>query len=106
MEKRKRELEERRKLIEAKKRKVQPKADEQPAAASTHATATKVDSAQPRPAEPTDPFAVLEASLLTSQSAGKESKGKTKTGPTNEADDFLSRLEEEFMASKGKKKQG
>ncbi|KAJ2936662.1 hypothetical protein H1R20_g431, partial [Candolleomyces eurysporus] len=106
MEKRKRELEERRKLIEAKRRKVQPKADEQPAAPSAHATATKVETAQPGPAEPIDPFAALEAAMSTSQTATGGSKGKTKAAPTDEADDFLSRLEAEFMATKGKKKQG
>ncbi|RXW21043.1 hypothetical protein EST38_g4801 [Candolleomyces aberdarensis] len=106
MEKRKRELEERRKLIEAKRRKVQPKANEQPAAASTHATATKVEPAQPGPVEPIDPFAALEAVMSTSQTVTGGSKGKTKAAPTDEADDFLSKLEAEFMASKGKKKHG
>jgi hypothetical protein len=106
MDKRKRELEERRKLIEAKRRKVQPKVDEQPATSSTHATTTKVEHIQPGPVEAIDPFAILEAAMSTSRAVTSESKEKTKAPPANEADDFLSRLEEEFMASKGKKKQG
>ncbi|KAF6757270.1 hypothetical protein DFP72DRAFT_809473 [Ephemerocybe angulata] len=107
MEKRKRELEERRKLIEAKRRKVtqQPKREDGesgPSAAPPPSEPTQ--PAPPPPPEPLDPFAVLEASVTASHSTGEDKlKGKAKAKPANEADAFLSQLEEEFLGTMGKK---
>ena len=96
MEKRKRELEERKKLIEAKKRKVQT--------SDSNAGEAKAvgDVAPPKPSA-NDPFAALEAAASQSKpSADEKGKGKSRweqkaAKPTaNAADDFLSQLEKDL----------
>lgn len=108
MEKRKRQLEERRKLIEAKRRKIQQPKDGGKPAAGSEAAAPLSPAAPPMPAVPADPFAALEAAAaVATQATTSKSQGKTKAAePASDADAFLSRLEEEFLASKGTKRQG
>jgi hypothetical protein len=118
MEKRKRELEERRKLIEAKRRKVQESKSSEdgqkdesvefgpiPLPVAPPAF-QKPPVRAPAPQEAHDPFAVLEASISPTPSSTPKAKGWNRAEPVNEADAFLLRLEEEFLSSKGKKKQG
>lgn len=124
-EKRKRELEERRRLLDAKRKKITVF----DSSVSTHSSAitpetpetlldhTKAPSAPPpqvisankvsrfsdrqslnetAPA-PTDPFAALESQATPSS----KSKGKSKAlYPTDDADSFLARLEQEFLAKR------
>jgi len=111
MEKRKRELEERRKLIEAKHKKprVAAPGDETtapPAVPSPSSKKELLPILSERPAAmgnssaavAQDPFALLEA-----QAADPRRKKKNKDNPThntpNETDTFLSELEQEFLAS-------
>lgn len=93
MEKRKRELEERRKMLDAKRRKKNP-------AETSDETEEPVSSAVPLPLNPRqaaaptdDPFVILETQLTSAKG-----KGKTKTGPTAAADDFLAALERDIMS--------
>jgi len=95
MEKRKRELEERRKLLDAKRRKVVTDTpgngeDGPPTSPSTTKPVTFVSHSP-------DPFAALEATSI----ALPHSKGKAKA-PASEADFFLAQLEKDFLASKGR----
>lgn len=111
MEKRKRELEERRKLIEAKRKKprVAAPSDETTALPAVPSPSPKGDlrpilSESPtavgnsRAAATQDPFALLEA-----RATDPRRKKKNKDNPThdipNETDTFLSKLEQEFLAS-------
>jgi hypothetical protein len=120
MEKRKRELEERRKLIEAKRKKarVAPPSNEKagppahpPAAIpttesgpiSTERPAALGNSGQQKSnaAVAHDPFALIEARTTNSEN---KKKGKDNITPAvNEADSFLSQLEQEFFASRVKR---
>ncbi len=121
MVKRKREIEERRKLLEAKRKKVKvdetmSKHESSPpvqAGAPAHKSSQEtllapVDSPsaqeprnltqiQQNDEVPADPFATLEAR------AAPSGKSKKKPTATSEADAFLSQLEHEFLASKVKK---
>ena len=112
MEKRKRELEERRKMIDAKRKK--PKLEDDAASRIKAVTAselpsvfahsdsqlTKVmesDTAQLTMSN--DPFAALESQSLSSGVKGKKKAVPVKT----EADAFLADLEQEFLESRVKK---
>ncbi|CAA7267147.1 unnamed protein product [Cyclocybe aegerita] len=123
MEKRKREIEERRKLLDAKRRKLKksdtPEASNPPTSTpTTMATTTTasgeergkttssvsddpsatLDNASKAQHPNADPFAALESQT------SKESKGKQKAQPaSSEADSFLAQLEGEFLASRTKK---
>ena len=107
MEKRKRELEERRKLIEAKRKKARVAAPgDEGAAPLATSSSTQPESGEPRPVSERpsavfvqDPFALLEAH--TTNFGHKKSKGIT-TAP-DDADAFLSNLENEFLASRAKR---
>ena len=112
MEKRKRELEERRKLLEAKRKKprVAVPSDER-AAPSAPSSAKEIPGDRPAAvgnfgqkssaAVGHDPFALLEARATDS---GRKKKNKDNPTPTpNEADAFLSNLEQEFLASRMKR---
>ncbi|KAI0661476.1 hypothetical protein C8Q70DRAFT_1051816 [Cubamyces menziesii] len=94
MEKRKREIEERRKLLEAKRRKVVGK-EGTPAANASLAPDSGKSTPLPAVAQPTDPFAALEAQT-------SDTKGKTKVveTPVNPADAFLAQLEQDIMKGK------
>lgn len=118
MEKRKREIEERRKLLNAKRRKVKGGTEEQQLAAEatlqpTEGPATPVFTAGieipvfKAAAASADPFKALEiqeqAQSRASKPSNSKGKGKAKADapPINEADAFLAQLELD-MLSKGK----
>jgi len=102
MEKRKRELEERRKMIDAKRRKKDTEkmsgsastSEPKPPTSAGHAAAGKIAGTHPAP---TDPFATLEA-----KDREKRNR-KPKAPPANEADAFLAQLEQDFLASRKNK---
>ena len=112
MEKRKRELEERRNMIEAKRKKrklhngaassVNPNTTPDAPPLSTHSGAQPMEVKKSDVAHPTvssDPFAAFESQALSSSI-----KGKKKAVPaTSEADTFLADLEQEFLGSRIKK---
>ena len=120
MEKRKRDIEERRQLLEAKRRKLKGTEAPTPPAGQAPSTLPQEPAKEnvPRPAPSVsmplskpasskqgkkapeaanDPFAALEA-----QTSSKD-KGKGKTNPVIEADSFLAQLEQEFLGSRIKK---
>lgn len=129
MEKRKRELEERRQMLEAKRRKTKPVSGDA-SVISAPSTSTQEATSGPPPAgtattkhttvdpfsaleaqskttlspiqKPVDPFAILEGAA---QSSGKN-KGKAKVAnpAATETDSFLAGLEQEFLGSRIKKK--
>ena len=107
MEKRKSELQERRSMIDAKRRKVKGDADKRsnPVSSaepipSSSKTQTAADSIAGGPPASIDPFATLEAKTTLKQRKGK---GKTISPPINEADAFLAQLEQDFLASRENK---
>lgn len=105
MEKRKRELEERRKLIEAKRKKPRvagPGDEGVTPLITSSSTQLKSGELRPVPERPSavfvqDPFALLEAHATNS---GHKKKGIT---APDDADAFLSNLENEFLASRAKR---
>ena len=112
MEKRKRELEERRNMVEAKRKKLKLHGDavsrvdtntaSEAPSSSTHSGIQPMEikgSDAPKPTMPSDPFAALESQTLSSSV-----KGKKKPVPaTTEVDTFLADLEQEFLESRVKK---
>ena len=110
MEKRKRELEERRNMIEAKRKKlhdggasrVNANAASEAPSSSTHSGAHPMEAKKSDVAQPaisSDPFAALE-----SQTGSSSIKGKKKAVPAKtETDTFLADLEQEFLGSRIKK---
>ena len=97
IEKRKRELKERRALIEAKRKRL--KADD-PTLLLPSATEPAIKQEQPiivTSAAAADPFAALEGQVAPP----KTEKGKVK-GKLTEADTFLAQLERDLLASRGK----
>jgi len=91
MEKRKRELEERRKMVDAKRRKLAVGQDNNSVSALTN---TEPDATAPP--MPADPFAALEF-------ASAKDKGKAKALPADaDADTFLAQLQQEFLGGKRK----
>ena len=114
MEKRKRELEERRNMIEAKRKKLRPHdgaesrvnaniASEAPSL-STHSISLHMEVKMSDVTQPTissDPFAALESQ--TPSSSIKEKKKAVSATATTEADTFLADLEQEFLESRIKK---
>ncbi|TFK27214.1 hypothetical protein FA15DRAFT_686060 [Coprinopsis marcescibilis] len=105
MEKRKRELEERRKLIEAKRRKVtKPSEDTNSRGKGKVEAMESLSEPFSTPLDvPEDPFAVLEIQALSKKNSGKE-REKLKDEPLNGADAFLARLEQEFLETRQKTK--
>lgn len=100
MEKRKRELEERRKIVDAKRRKVKSGED----ASGQMAETNFESSVSTSPAVVTalsDPFATLEAQTH-SVSKKRKGKGKAKADPRAAADNFLAQLEREMLDGKSK----
>jgi len=111
MEKRKRELEERKKLIEAKRKKarvadegsipsVQPPvtlAKSSESIPNHHTGVAEHSEKKSTAAVSDDPFAVLEGQTKS----GREKKGKDNA--TSEAESFLSQLAQEFLATKAKR---
>ncbi|KAF8899941.1 hypothetical protein CPB84DRAFT_1680805 [Gymnopilus junonius] len=85
MEKRKRDIEERRQLLEAKRRKLRGTDAPTPPSDSISSKKKPVEAS-------TDPFAALEAL--------SQGKGKNNVKSVNDADSFLAQLEEEFLGSK------
>ncbi|KAL5526112.1 hypothetical protein ACEPAG_7450 [Sanghuangporus baumii] len=93
MEKRKREIEERRKLVEAKRRKLKGGDKESGAPASAKNATERID-----------PFASAEADAIVKSRKSKsrrDQKAPASTPSTNSADDFLAALEHDLIA-KGK----
>ncbi|KAG6824911.1 hypothetical protein H0H92_005434 [Tricholoma furcatifolium] len=96
MEKRKRDIEERRKLIDAKRRKVGGVTDTTSLRPATATTAAPPAASHVPPA--LDPLVALEAKAKVDRE-----KGKAKSTPASDADNFLAQLERDFLArSKGR----
>ncbi|KIL64469.1 hypothetical protein M378DRAFT_11472 [Amanita muscaria Koide BX008] len=103
MEKRKREIEERRALIEAKRKKVKVEGSAEPKPPSeTPAAAPAPTQREQQSSFVADPFAALEAETppQAPQKKGKE-KGKGK-GKSTEVDSFLAQLGKDLLASRTK----
>lgn len=99
MEKRKREVEERRRVLAEKRRKVG--VTEKPTESTTHVS-TEVFAASTAPQTADDPFAALEAQPMQRRKEKGKGKGKGKeTVPSrSEADDFLAQLEYQLHGTK------
>ena len=114
MEKRKRELEERRNMIEAKRKKLKLH-DSATSRVNTNAASEAPSLSIPsgvqpmevkesdalQPAMSNDPFAALESQTLSSSVKGKK---KAVPAITTETDTFLAGLEQEFLGSRIKKR--
>ncbi|KAJ3906699.1 hypothetical protein F5879DRAFT_797172 [Lentinula edodes] len=103
-EKRKREIEERRKMLDAKRKKVgtvieEPQPDTVSASTSGTTTSLKRNSQTPGLPQQVDPFSALESATF---SKPPPNKGKGKSSSQHDADEFLAQLGNEMLNKKRK----
>ncbi|KAJ4494983.1 hypothetical protein C8J55DRAFT_554587 [Lentinula edodes] len=103
-EKRKREIEERRKMLDAKRKKVgtvieEPQLDTVSASTSGTTTSLKRNSQTPGLPQQVDPFSALESATF---SKPPPNKGKGKSSSQHDADEFLAQLGNEMLNKKRK----
>ncbi|KAG1750136.1 hypothetical protein EDB19DRAFT_90630 [Suillus lakei] len=99
MEKRKRDIEERRKILDAKRRKV--KGDETPASRGFEPNTSEAVTLEAR--DTSGPFVALERQATDASDRPKrkgKQKGTNDSGPKTEADDFLAQLEREILGGR------